>query len=145
MAVKRFLLDINVWIALLDDDHPHNKQAQNWFAQHQPIATCPLTENGVMRIINAPGYSRLGWIGFDIVRNKLAEICADSDHQFWPDNISLVRDDVLDYTRLSGHNQLTDAYLLALAVQHNGALVTFDQRIGLAAVHGATAEHLFVL
>lgn len=145
MAARRLLLDINVWVAVLDDDHPHSMRAQTWFAENWPIASCPLTENGVIRVINAPGYSRFGPFGFDRVRNKLAEICARADHAFWPDDLSLVRDDALMWARISGHNQITDAYLLALAVKHDGALATFDQRIALSAVRGASAQHLVLL
>ena len=71
--------------------------------------------------------------------------CATLDHEFWPDSVSLRDDSAVDFTRVHGHNQITDLYLLALAVKRDGALITLDQNILLHAVHGATAAHLRVL
>lgn len=67
------------------------------------------------------------------------------DHAFWPDDVSLRDDDLFDFSRVQGHNQITDLYLLGLSVRHGGRLVTFDQAIGLSSVHGATARHLMLL
>ncbi|MDO5626300.1 MAG: PIN domain-containing protein [Pseudomonadota bacterium] len=145
MMGRRLLLDVNVWLALFDDAHPYSPPAHALLARQPLIALCPLTENGTLRIMNSPRYSRLGPVGFERVRQSLRAVCTDLDHRFWPDDISLRADDVLDFTRISGHNQLTDAYLLALAVKHGGALATFDQRITLHAVRGATPNHLLVL
>lgn len=143
---RRLLLDVNVWIALLDDDHVHNVQASVLIRQPGlAIASCPLTENGVLRILNMPSYGRGAKAGFSVIRQKMQLLCEQMDHEFWGDSLSLIRDDVLDFSRLGGHNQITDAYLLALAVRHGGALATFDQRIGLNSVRGATAEHLVLL
>lgn len=142
---RRLLLDVNVWIALLDDDHVHNTRALELVERGVAIASCPLTENGVLRVMNMPAYSRAARAGFDVVREKMQLVCRFLDHQFWSDDLSLVRDDVVDFTRISGHNQITDAYLLALAVRHGGALATFDQRVGLTAVRGAGQEHLLLL
>lgn len=142
----RLLLDVNVWIALLDDAHVHNAQALALF--HTPglhIATCPLVENGVLRILNMPAYSNRGPVGFEPVRDKLRLACGDVDHRFWPDDLSLIHGEVADWTRVYGHNQITDLYLLALAVRHGGALATFDHRVALSAVRGADPQHLRLL
>ena len=142
----RLLLDVNVWIALLDDAHVHNQEALQLFQKpHLKIATCPLVENGVLRILNLPGYSQRGPAGFEAVRAKLALACADVDHAFWPDDISLRTDDLVDWGRVFGHGQITDLYLLALAVAHKGALATFDHRIALNAVVKAEKQHLVLL
>jgi toxin-antitoxin system PIN domain toxin len=142
----RLLLDVNVWIALLDDNHFFNAQARALFARsHLRIATCAMTENGVMRVLNAPRYSAAVAPGFEAVRKKLAYICTRIDHEFWPDDVSVRDPDRFDFNYLLGHNQLTDAYLLALAVAHDGSLATFDQAVALRAVHGAQARHLRVL
>ena len=66
-------------------------------------------------------------------------------HQFIPDDISLLDDVLVDIRHLSGHRQLTDVYLLALAVAHDARLVTLDRRIPLDAVHGANEIHLAVI
>ena len=66
-------------------------------------------------------------------------------HQFISDDISLLDDALVDARRLSGHRQLTDVYLLALAVRHGARLATLDRRIPLSAVRGAAGEHLVVI
>ena len=142
----RLLLDVNVWIALLDDAHVHNLEALDFFQRPKlKIATCPLVENGVLRVLNLPGYSQRGPAGFEVVRAKMALACADVDHQFWPDDISLRTDGLVNWSRVFGHSQITDLYLLALAVAHQGALATFDHRIALNAVEKAEKHHLVLL
>lgn len=146
-AAPRLLLDVNVWVALFDDSHVHNAQALALF-QSMPtrsIATCPLVENGVLRVLNLPSYSTHGPLGFEAVRAKLKLACNDVDHEFWPDDLSLRDDALIDWRRIFGHNQITDVYLLALAVSHAGALATFDHRVALSAVNGASAQHLLLL
>lgn len=142
----RYLLDVNVWIALFDDAHSHTHIANEFVAKRGlKIATCPLVENAVVRVMNLPNYGRMGAVGFSVVRDQLLLACDKLDHQFWADDISLRDQARFDFAKLHGHNQITDAYLLALAVAHKGALVTFDQRIVLSSVIGATAKHLIVL
>lgn len=146
LGTARLLLDVNVWIALLDDAHVHNAPALALFQEPDlKIATCPLVENGVLRVLNLPGYSHHGPAGFDTVRAKMALACADVDHAFWPDDISLRTEGLVDWSRVFGHGQITDLYLLALAVAHQGALATFDHRIALNAVVGAQKAHLLLL
>jgi uncharacterized protein len=142
----RALLDVNVWIALFDDAHLHAEQA-NAFIETPAvrIATCPLVENGVIRVMNLPGYGRRGPVGLAAVRDQLRLACTDLDHEFWPDDVSLRDEAAVDFGRIHGHNQITDVYLLALAVRHRGCLVTFDQSVALAAVPGAQQRHLKIL
>lgn len=145
-ALRRLLLDINVWVALLDEAHVFHAQAVAFVeTDGLRIATCPLIENGVIRILNLPAYSRFGPVGFEPVAAKLAEICDTLDHEFWADDISLLKPGVANWARILGHNQITDAYLLALATSRGGALASFDHRIAPSAVHGATADHLLLL
>ncbi len=142
----RYLLDVNVWVALVDEAHAHHAQALAFMQRRKlQIATCPLVENGVIRVLNLPGYSRYGPVGFDKVRSKLRDICADMDHAFWPDDVSLRTEGTINWSRVLGHNQITDVYLLALAVTHKGALATLDHRVALSTVEGARAEHLLLL
>ena len=79
------------------------------------------------------------------MRQKLALACADVDHEFWPCSLSLRDEKALNWSLVMGHNQITDAYLLALAVHHNGALATFDLRVAVSVVNGALAKHLKLL
>jgi uncharacterized protein len=86
----RHLLDVNVWVALMDEAHIFHASALAFIRKPRlKIATCSLVENGVIRVLNLPGYSKLGPVGFDVVSQKLAEICAELDHEFWPDQLSL--------------------------------------------------------
>lgn len=142
----RALLDVNVWIALFDTDHSFAQRANDWIARERPaVATCPLIENGVVRIMSSPGYSAQIKQSVADVASLLQQACANCDHQFWPDDLSLRDSKVFDVTRLHGSRQITDAYLLALAVAHGGCFVTFDGAIPLSAVRSAMKRHLRVL
>ena len=142
----RHLVDVNVWVALLDEAHVHHAVALTFFQRPSlQIATCPLVENGVIRVLNLPSYSVYGPVGFERVANKLTEICADLDHEFWPDNMSLRSHSVINWSRILGHNQITDAYLLALAAAREGCLVALDHRVALSCVTTATPRNLLLL
>lgn len=142
----RHLLDVNVWVALLDEAHVFHAQALAFIQRKRlKIATCALVENGVIRVLNLPLYSRLGPVGLEPVSRKLAEICAGLDHAFWPDDVSLRTPGLIDWPRVLGHNQITDIYLLALAVAHGGCLATLDRSIAVRAVTGASATKNLLL
>jgi toxin-antitoxin system PIN domain toxin len=142
----RHLLDVNVWVALLDEAHVFHATAVAFFERKNlKIATCPLVENGVIRVLNLPAYSKLGPVGFEAVASKINEICADVDHEFWPDQVSLRTPGTVNWPRMLGHNQITDVYLLALAVSRRGCLATLDHRVALSTVTGATTKHLMLL
>ncbi len=142
----RHLLDVNVWVALLDEAHVFHAQALAFIQRRRiRIASCPLVENGVVRVLNLPGYSQLGPVGFETVGKKLHDICADLDHEFWPDHISLRSEGLVNWSRVLGHNQITDVYLLALSVANKGCLVTLDHRVTLSTVLGAEPRNLMLL
>lgn len=132
-----YLLDVNVLLALYDSNHVSHEAAHSWFATvgHLSWATCPLTENGVVRIASHPSYpSRPG--GPREVLRLLTRFCTTKGHQFWPDTVSL-RDVTLFQRNLPiGHSYVTDIYLLALSVSQGGKLATFDRKIPFAAVRG---------
>jgi hypothetical protein len=138
-----FLLDVNLLIALLDEWHPRHDPALAFFpgAQARGWATCPITENGFLRILGHPQY-RQGPGTAEGARTLLAALCASPGHQFWPDEATLR--DMRLLARLPSSGQLTDAYLLALAVKRGGQLVTFDRRIDPVWVDGG-AKALRVL
>lgn len=138
----RALLDINVLIALLDGGHSHHARALDWFLAHAESgwASCPLTQNGCLRILSHPGYPRP--LPLLAVAERLRTFTAGPAHQFWPDSLSSLDPQVLLLERIHGPAQITDSYLLALAVAHEGRFVTFDERIAVATVPGATAGHL---
>ena len=131
---------------MLDDAHTHSARANAFIEKRSiKIATCPLVENGVIRVLNLPGYGMRGAIGIDQIRTQLKRATTLLDHEFWPDDVSVLDDIRLHFSKVFGDNQITDVYLLTLAVAHRGALVTFDQHITLTAVKGATDKHLVVL
>jgi toxin-antitoxin system PIN domain toxin len=141
----RALLDINVLLALLDTDNPHRPRALSWLdaAGSPPWSTCALTENGFIRILSQPTYPNP--VSAAAAADVLREAAEAGDHEFWHCDVSLLDPSVVRTDRVHGHRQITDTYLLALAVAHGGRFVTLDQRISLTAVPGATAEHLVVV
>ena len=144
-CVVRALLDVNVLIALLDSDHTSHGVAMNWFVQHarEGWASCPITQNGCIRIMSNQSYPNA--FPVQAVMQRLADACQEDVHEFWADGVSLLNPDVVDSTRIHGPRQLTDIYLLALAVENDGRFVTFDTGVPLAAVRKATADNLTVL
>ena len=142
----RHLLDVNIWVALLDEAHVFHAQALAFIQRKKlQLASCALVENGVIRVLNLPGYSQYGPAGFEAVSQKLNQICAELDHEFWPDHLSLRTPGVVHWSRVLCHNQITDVYLLALAVARRGCLVTLDHRVALSTVVGATSKNLVLL
>jgi len=141
----RALLDVNVLIALLDSDHTSHAAAFAWFKEHarEGWASCAITQNGCVRIMSNPGYPNA--LPIQSVMARLAYACEEDIHEFWSDDVSLLDPSTVDSTRIHGPRQLTDIYLLALAVRHEGRFVTFDSVIPLAAVRKATARNLVVL
>jgi toxin-antitoxin system PIN domain toxin len=133
------LLDVNVLIALSDADHVDHRRAKDWFhdAQYEGWATCPLTENALLRIMGHPDYPD-GPGSPAAVLPLLQQLRGHSQHVFLEDSISL--GDPTRVSDLSGVSPktLTDLYLLALAVSNGGKLATLDQRIDPRRVPGGT-------
>ena len=145
-AATRALLDVNVLIALLDDAHVFARRANEWLdAQPRRVATCPIVENGVIRIMSAPAYSMKYRATPEQIADGLKALADELDHEFWPDEVSLLDESLVDFTRLHGHRQVTDAYLLGLAVRRGGALASFDTALPLTAVRGAGRKHLLAI
>ncbi len=140
-----YLLDVNVLIALIDASHVQHDAAHEWFGQHGHAAwaTCPLTENGVLRIVGHPRYPNSPGSPAAVATLMLA-MRKLPGHVFWPDDISALDAKRFDTTRLLGSAQVTDSYLLALARAHGGRLASFDRRLVVDAVRGG-AEALLVI
>jgi uncharacterized protein len=142
----RLLFDVNVLVALLDEGHVHHQVVRDLVDQPGlKIATCALTENGVLRVMNLPGYSVYGPVGFVQIQKQISKLTSALDHEFWACDVSLISAQNLQWSRILGHNQITDVYLLALAVLHGGALATLDHRIALTTVKGAEKSNLMIL
>jgi toxin-antitoxin system PIN domain toxin len=128
--MKGYLLDTNLLIALLWPSHEQHDPALKWFTRHRAKgwATCPLTQAGFVRIVSNPAFSR------DAVQPReaihvLSANTAAKDHAFWPHELPVAEAVAFTGVRLLGYQQVTDAYLLGLAIRRGGVLATLDQRI----------------
>jgi toxin-antitoxin system PIN domain toxin len=144
--VRPALLDVNVLVALFDPDHVHHDLAHDWFADNRTAgwATCPITECGFVRVLANPAYGASVTRPADLLAG-LRRFCASAHHLFWPDTVSLRDDKLFDMSRVGGHRQLTDIYLLGLAKTKRGRLATFDRTIPVRAVVGGQGELLAVI
>jgi uncharacterized protein len=142
--MSRFLLDVNVLIALIDPAHVQHDRAHEWFAAkgHKAWATCPLTENGVLRIVGHPRYPNSPGSPA-VVAELLISFRKLPGYAFWADDISMLNGEHVRRERFLDSAHVTDGYLLALARAHEGQLATFDQRMPIeAVVDGAKALHV---
>ena len=142
--MTRFLLDINVLIALIDPSHVQHERAHHWFELkgQKAWATCPLSENGVLRIVGHPRYPNSPGSPA-AVAELLVSFRALPGHAFWPDDVSLLERQNVNAARLLDSAHVTDSYLLALARAHDGQLASFDQRLVTdAVIDGTRALHL---
>ncbi len=119
--------------------------SQRWLIAHlaDGWASCPLTQNGCLRILSTPSYPRHQPVA--IVAARLAEAAATAHHEFWPDDISVLETSRFAHDRWIHSQQITDAYLLALAVRRDGVFVTLDRGIDLRLVPGAAPRHLVTI
>jgi uncharacterized protein len=131
----RYLLDVNVLIALVDPAHVQHDSVHDWFARtgSKAFATCPITENGLLRIVGHPKYPNSPGPPSTVV-DALRAIRALPGHAFWPDSISLAGTALVDPVLLSNHARVTDSYLLALAKANQGRLASMDQKLSTEVV-----------
>lgn len=132
-----YLLDVNVLIALVDPAHIQHDEAHAWFARvgQKAFATCPLTENGLVRIIGHPRYPNSPGPP-SVVLPSLAAIRGLAGHRFWSDDLSIADEAFFASELLSSHSRVTDSYLLALAHANGGQLATMDQKLATEVVPG---------
>jgi uncharacterized protein len=131
------LLDVNALIALVDSDHLGHDAMRTWFKAHQRSgwATCPLTENGMVRVLSQPAYPSGQRAPAEIIEVLNALKSAFSDrYEFWPDDISIADPEIFDGALIAGTRQVTDIYLLGLAARRKGTVVSFDRSIAWQAV-----------
>ena len=139
------LLDVNVLIAIIDPRHIAHGLASSWFdrARDTGWATCPITENGLVRIISQPRYPN-ALSSPAAASALLKQLCGLPGHHFWPDGFSLTDPKRVDATRIHLPARITDSYLLALAVANGGRLATLDRKLSPAAVPGGRAALLLI-
>ncbi len=141
------LLDVNVLIAITWPADPAHTKCREWFMHTclQGWASCPLTQTGYVRVITSPGFSPDAPSIAEAV-SKLERHIAHPDHQFWAADLQLPEVWRYFVDRLQGHRQITDAYLLALAIHRGGMLVTRDRGIrSLLPAGSPLVKHLLVL
>ena len=141
----RSLLDTSVLIALLDASHIHHRLTANWLQTHGGAgwASCPITLNGCIRILSQPSYPNR--LPMQRVVEGLRQAMQNPLHEFWADDVNMATTNAIDWSYTARPAQLTDVYLLALAVAHDARFVTLDQGIALACVPQARADQLVVL
>jgi uncharacterized protein len=127
MRDRGFLLDVNVLLALLWPTHQFHDVVRTWFRDHgsRHWATCPLTQNGFVRLASNPAITRDALSISESLLLLQANL-AHPGHIFWPDDLGLAEALARSNARLQGYRQLTDGYLLGLAIHHKGQVVTLD-------------------
>lgn len=124
------LLDANVLIALLVDEHVHHEAAESWFSgTTDSFATCPVTQGSLIRLLVREGQSAA------TARQVLTDTTAHPQHEFWPDDVPYTE---VPTEGIIGHRQLTDAYLAELARVRGARIATFDR--GMAKLHSDVVE-----
>ena len=138
------LLDVNVLISLLDANHTHHAAVAGWLDQNEdPWASCPITQNGYLRIVTQVRYANT--ISIQEAIRILSRAVSTPGHEFLSDNISLLDQLLFSHEHIQGHKPLTDIYLLALSVSHGARFVTLDKGVSRDAVPQATNGYLHVI
>lgn len=140
------LLDVNVLVALFDLAHSKHEEALDWLGRNRKsgYATCPITFNGCVRILSNPAYPIMKATPTDVIE-RLRKFCSEPDHHFWADAVTLADETLFRASMIGGHQKITDAYLLGLAVRNHGRLATFDRSIPMKAVLGAENRNLILI
>jgi uncharacterized protein len=125
-----YLLDVNVLISLAWPEHRQHALVRRWFAHHSSKgwATCPMVQAGFVRIVSNPAFSQRS-VSVQEAIEGLGASLRDDSHQFWPDSITFTDAVRVLKRSITGHQQITDAYLVALAIQNRGKLATLDRGI----------------
>ncbi len=137
---------MNVLVALFDPAHDNHEDAHRWFGRNRKYgwATCPITINGFIRVLSNPAYPTVEANPAEVA-GRLRSFCSTTDHHFWEDSVSLMDESLFRPLMIGGHQKITDAYLLGLAVRNHGRLATFDRSIPLKAVQGVAAGNLVLI
>ena len=122
------LPDVNVLVALAWPNHIHHEAAHAWFsdAQADGWATCAMTQSGFVRVSSNPRLTPEARRPREAVE-LLRRIVALPHHVFWDDATSFTSSEHVAVDRLTGHLQVSDAHVLAVALAHGGSLATFDR------------------
>jgi toxin-antitoxin system PIN domain toxin len=121
-----WLLDGNVLVSMALSGHPHHARIRRWRQQTVDdfIATCPITEGTLLRLHMQFAMDR----SVSAAWATLASLRAHPKHVFWSENFSYSE---IDPARLTGHRQITDAWLAELARRKGGRLATLDESLSV--------------
>lgn len=124
----KYLADLNVLIALTDENHVHFAKAMQWLdgTGYCDWGVCALTGSGLLRLLTNP---KVGSLSIEVASEVLASLIDHPGYRFWPINDDWATLAAPFIERVFGHQQITDAYLLGLAVKEDGILVTLDKTI----------------
>lgn len=137
------LLDVNCLIALMDLDHVHHATMQRWFRSNSSAgwSTCPITENGLIRVMSQASYPSGRRSPASIVeRLQKLKTVYGATYRFWPDEVSMTDESIFRIDHIQGPKLVTDAYLLGLAAKHKARLVSFDRTLPWQAIRNGTAR-----
>jgi len=145
--VTRRLLDVNVLVALFDPAHANHDAAHGWFGRvgAEAWATCPITENGFVRVVSHPRYPSVTVQPGEAIKRLRSFAQGHPGHEFWADSVSLTDASVFAADLVAGSSQVTDVYLVGLAAKHGGGLATFDRHITSACLRQATVDAIEVI
>jgi len=137
------LLDVNALIALVDVDHVSHQSMAAWFMAHnaEGWATCPLTENGMIRVLSQAAYPSGQRTPADVIQVLTSlKTAFESSYEFWPDDVSLSDLSLFKSELIGGPRQVTDVYLLGLAAHRKAVLVSFDTSLAWQALKYGSAK-----
>jgi uncharacterized protein len=142
MKTGPWLLDVNILLAWLWPSHPYHADALAWLRVHlrQGWATCPFTETGFLRIVTNAAFSPQAPGLPEALKVLQLQTRPEMKHQFWPADLGTASNQPNYLALVSGHQQITDAYLVALAVKNRGCLVTRDRRMKALAPDGSSEQ-----
>jgi uncharacterized protein len=140
------LLDVNVLLAMIWPRHEAHAKVQQWLSRsgREKWATCPFTETAFVRILSNPAFSRDALTPADALRLLEANL-AHPAHQFWSDDLGFPQAISSYSPRIVGHQQVTDAYLLGLAIHKKGKLATLDRALATVLPESSFAREALLL
>ena len=144
----RALFDVNALIAIMDENHVHHRRAHEWWAANRSFgwATCPLTENGMVRVLSQPAYPNGPCSPSEVI--EILRALKHSHrlvHEFWTDDVSLSDASLFRPTYIIGSRQVTDAYLLGLAARRKQRLVSFDRSLPWQAIRNGSPQLIHLM
>ncbi len=137
------LLDVNLFVALAWPNHVHHLPAHRWFARRarHGWATCSIVELGFVRVSSNARVTPAA-VSPQEAAATLRQMTALPHHSFWTDEVRFAESDDVALSRVVGHQQITDAHLVGLAIAHGGCLATFDRGVRALVRSGLPADRI---